>query len=271
MRRRTARRRTSACTSRAARMPARTAGVGDRALLRIETRARDDEVAQLYRPRHQAARPRQAARARHLPRAAERRRPAGAGRQETARPRACDRRRRDASTRKDGDLVAVELSRRTRASACPPARVKERLGSLKSETAVSLIAIHAHGIPHVFPPAALAEAEAAKPATLDGREDWRDAPARHHRSGRRQGSRRRGPCRARHRSRQSRRLHRHRRDRRRRASTSARLGARPRGARCAATRSISPTASCRCCPSASPTICARCGPARTAPRSRCAW
>ena len=35
---------------------------------------------------------------------------------------------------------------------------------MKSEKAVSLIAIHAHGIPHVFPPDVLAEAEAAKPA-----------------------------------------------------------------------------------------------------------
>ena len=42
-------------------------------------------------------------------------------------------------------------SQRRAASACPSARVEERLGSLKSERAVSLIAIHAHGIPHVFP------------------------------------------------------------------------------------------------------------------------
>src|SRR5262249_58562029 len=52
----------------------------------------------------------------------------------------------------------------------------ETLGSLKSERAVSLIAIHAQGIPHVFPAAATAEAEAAKPVTLAGREDWRKLP-----------------------------------------------------------------------------------------------
>ena len=52
----------------------------------------------------------------------------------------------------------------------------ERLGSLKSERAVSLIAIHAHGIPHVFPPAALKEAEAAHAGDLAGREDWRKLP-----------------------------------------------------------------------------------------------
>src|SRR5690606_25171315 len=45
-----------------------------------------------------------------------------------------------------------------------------------SERAVSLIAIHAHDIPHVFPPAVLAEAEAARPVTLAGREDWRNLP-----------------------------------------------------------------------------------------------
>ncbi|MEX2035817.1 MAG: ribonuclease R, partial [Xanthobacteraceae bacterium] len=58
----------------------------------------------------------------------------------------------------------------------PTARVEERLGSLKSERAVSLIAIHAHEIPHVFPVAAEAEADAAKPATVSGREDWRKLP-----------------------------------------------------------------------------------------------
>ena len=55
-------------------------------------------------------------------------------------------------------------------------KVKERLGSLASEKAVSLIAIHAHEIPQAFSPAALREAEAAKPATIAGREDWRALP-----------------------------------------------------------------------------------------------
>ena len=54
--------------------------------------------------------------------------------------------------------------------------MKEKLGSLATERAVSLIAIHAHSIPHVFPAAATAEAEAAKPARLAGREDWRELP-----------------------------------------------------------------------------------------------
>jgi ribonuclease R len=42
---------------------------------------------------------------------------------------------------------------------------------------VSLIAIHAHEIPHVFRREALAEAEGARPAGLEGgREDWRKVP-----------------------------------------------------------------------------------------------
>ena len=39
----------------------------------------------------------------------------------------------------------------------PTARVEERLGSIKSERAITLIAIHAHNIPHVFPVAVEAE------------------------------------------------------------------------------------------------------------------
>ncbi len=75
----------------------------------------------------------------------------------------------------DGDLVSVDVSRHPRFG-LPTGRVKERLGSLKSERAVSLIAIHAHGIPHEFGPETLVEAQAAEPAGLAGREDWRQAP-----------------------------------------------------------------------------------------------
>ena len=73
----------------------------------------------------------------------------------------------------DGDLVSVEVSRHGRLG-LPTGAVMERLGSIKSERAISLIAIHAHGIPQAFSRAALAEAEDARPATLAGREDWRD-------------------------------------------------------------------------------------------------
>lgn len=73
----------------------------------------------------------------------------------------------------DGDLVTVDISKQ-RAFGLPLARVREKLGSMKSEKAVSVIAIHAHGIPNLFPPAALKEAADARPATMQDREDWRD-------------------------------------------------------------------------------------------------
>jgi ribonuclease R len=75
----------------------------------------------------------------------------------------------------EGDLVSVEVSRRGRLG-LPSARVVERLGSLATEKAASLIAIHAHGIPHVFSREVLHEADAAHPARPDGREDWREVP-----------------------------------------------------------------------------------------------
>ncbi|MBS7544780.1 ribonuclease R [Ancylobacter oerskovii] len=75
----------------------------------------------------------------------------------------------------DGDLVAVDITRH-HAYGLPTAKVRERLGSISTEKAISLIAIHAHGIPNVFRREALAEAEKARPATLRGREDWRELP-----------------------------------------------------------------------------------------------
>ncbi|WEX11890.1 ribonuclease R [Chelativorans sp. AA-79] len=76
---------------------------------------------------------------------------------------------------KNGDLVEVEPLSQGRYG-LPRAKVLEVVGSLTSEKAVSMIAIHAHEIPHVFPESVLKEAEAAKPATLEGREDWRKLP-----------------------------------------------------------------------------------------------
>jgi ribonuclease R len=75
----------------------------------------------------------------------------------------------------DGDLVAVEVVRHGRLG-LQAGTVVERLGSLKTERAVSLIAIHAHDIPHTFSRALLEEADAARAATLAGREDWRNVP-----------------------------------------------------------------------------------------------
>ncbi len=75
----------------------------------------------------------------------------------------------------DGELVSVEVTQAGR-YAVPSGRVIERLGSVASEKAISLIALEEHGIPHVFPAAVLAEAEAAKPAVMAPREDWRKLP-----------------------------------------------------------------------------------------------
>ncbi len=77
---------------------------------------------------------------------------------------------------RDGDLVAIEPLRETRLG-LPPARVVETIGSVKSERAVSLIALETHHIPHVFSPAALKEAGDARPVRLSpSREDWRALP-----------------------------------------------------------------------------------------------
>jgi ribonuclease R len=76
----------------------------------------------------------------------------------------------------DGDLVAIEPVREGRFGA-PSARVVETIGSVKSEQAVSLIALATHRIPHVFSPAALKEAESARSVRLaPPREDWRALP-----------------------------------------------------------------------------------------------
>ncbi len=48
----------------------------------------------------------------------------------------------------------------------PRARIVNRLGDPSQPKAVSLIAIHQHGIPHDFPDEVIAEADAMQPATL---------------------------------------------------------------------------------------------------------
>ncbi|MGH6871595.1 MAG: ribonuclease R [Rhizomicrobium sp.] len=63
-----------------------------------------------------------------------------------------------------------------RASGLPRARVIERLGSMNEPKSVSLIAIHAHGIPTDFPKEVLDEAEAVKPVDPRGRTDLRKLP-----------------------------------------------------------------------------------------------
>jgi len=74
---------------------------------------------------------------------------------------------------RDGELVEAEAVGNRRLG-LPQARITARLGDPTGPRAVSLIAIHQHGIPDRFPDAAMAEADSPRPVTLDNREDLRD-------------------------------------------------------------------------------------------------
>ena len=76
---------------------------------------------------------------------------------------------------RDGELVEAERVGPKRLG-LPQARVVSRLGDPSGPRAVSIIAIHQHGIPDVFPDAVLAEAARAEPAPLGDREDLRHLP-----------------------------------------------------------------------------------------------
>ena len=76
---------------------------------------------------------------------------------------------------RDGELVRVSVGRSTRLGP-PVAEIQERLGDARGEKAVSLITLVSHEIPVEFPDSAIAETEAAKPATQKGRTDIRKLP-----------------------------------------------------------------------------------------------
>lgn len=153
--------------------PGTAAGVGDRALLRIEKISDSDGTP--YRGRIIKVIDHAKTRVLGIFRAL----PEGGGRLIPVDKKQAGRElniaKLDAGGAQDGDLVSVDIVR-SRGFGLASGKVKERLGSLASEKAVSLIAIHAHEIPQAFSPAALREAEAAQPATLAGREDWRELP-----------------------------------------------------------------------------------------------
>lgn len=77
---------------------------------------------------------------------------------------------------RDGELVEAEQAGPKGRLGLPKARIVNRLGDPTAPRAVSLIAIHQHGIPDHFPDEVMEEADAAKPAGLKGREDLRDIP-----------------------------------------------------------------------------------------------
>jgi ribonuclease R len=149
------------------------AGIGDRALLRVEKT--DESEGAPYRGR--VIKIVDHARTRLL--GIFRKAPGGGGRLVPVDKKQAGRELNiapsDTGGAEDGDLVSVDLVR-SRGYGLASGKVKERLGSLATEKAVSLIAIHAHEIPQAFSPAALREAEEAKPAALKGREDWRELP-----------------------------------------------------------------------------------------------
>ncbi|MFM7085276.1 MAG: ribonuclease R, partial [Hyphomicrobium sp.] len=76
---------------------------------------------------------------------------------------------------KDGDLVRFELIRTGRHSS-PKARITENLGNPNEEGKVSLIAIHAHGIPDNFPAVVLDELNSINNPHLEERVDLTEKP-----------------------------------------------------------------------------------------------
>jgi len=158
---------------RKARPGAPVAGVGDRALIRVEPTREDGGPA--YSGRVMKIIAKKASQIIGVFRAV----PEGGGRLIPVEKRSQGREIAiapgDEGGAQEGDLVAVTTVKAGRLG-LTYAKVRERLGSLATEKAVSMVAIHVHGIPHVFGPATLKEAESARPAGPEGREDWRDLP-----------------------------------------------------------------------------------------------
>ncbi|HEY3951282.1 ribonuclease R [Phenylobacterium sp.] len=82
----------------------------------------------------------------------------------------------EAEALREGDLVLAQASGREVRYGPQNGKILEVIGREEQPRAFSLLAIHAHGIPTGFSPAAEAEAEKAEPPTLKGREDLRDVP-----------------------------------------------------------------------------------------------
>ena len=76
---------------------------------------------------------------------------------------------------KDGDLVRFDLSARNRQSMAE-ARILETLGNPNDQRKISLIAVHAHGLPDDFPASVMAESEALIPFSVEDRTDLRAIP-----------------------------------------------------------------------------------------------
>ncbi len=75
----------------------------------------------------------------------------------------------------DGELVVVEVLPQRRLG-LPEAKVVEKVGHIHQPKAFSLISIYENGIPVEFPPAAVKQAEEARPTGLGNRTDLRSIP-----------------------------------------------------------------------------------------------
>jgi ribonuclease R len=82
---------------------------------------------------------------------------------------------RDTGGAEPGEIVVADITGGTRLG-LPQARIVERLGRIGEPRSISLVAIHEHDIPTEFSTAALAQAEAVRPAPLGRRADLRDLP-----------------------------------------------------------------------------------------------
>ncbi len=76
---------------------------------------------------------------------------------------------------REGDLVRFDIQTRGR-FAVPQARIIESLGNPDDQRRISLIAVHAHGLPDQFPDGVLEDAEALAPAKAANRTDLRRLP-----------------------------------------------------------------------------------------------
>ncbi len=75
----------------------------------------------------------------------------------------------------DGDLVRFDIGR-PHARGLPDARIMESLGNPRDQRQISLIAVHAHGIPDEFPDIVLREVETLPALGPDGRTDLTTMP-----------------------------------------------------------------------------------------------
>lgn len=82
----------------------------------------------------------------------------------------------DAGNAKPGEVVLADVVGRAGGMGMLRAKVKERIGDIADPRTLSLIAIHQHGIPTRFSPAALKEADDAAVPELGRRTDFRETP-----------------------------------------------------------------------------------------------